>query len=206
MYGESTALDLSVMIPNFCGDTICESGESCSACPGDCGACAPPPVDTGSSSSGSSSSSSGGVAAIPPTVQDTDDDNLDDQSNDATDENETVCEEDWKCSEWFECFNSRQKRVCMDLNSCDTNENKPIVTQECEMSSVPITTNEEKTYIEKEEEPKENTFSAITGKFLSAIVGNAPAISIIALILLFAGGLLVYRKKGTKTTTENHVN
>ena len=47
--GESTRLDLSVTIPNFCGDTVCESGESCSTCSGDCGACAPPPADKGSS-------------------------------------------------------------------------------------------------------------------------------------------------------------
>ncbi|MEM2963761.1 MAG: hypothetical protein QXN01_04680, partial [Candidatus Anstonellales archaeon] len=37
--GASVRLDLSASIANFCGDGRCDSGESCSSCPGDCGAC-----------------------------------------------------------------------------------------------------------------------------------------------------------------------
>ena len=35
------------------------------------------------------------------------------------------CQPDWECSEWSECINGKQTRICADLNSCDIIEGKP---------------------------------------------------------------------------------
>ncbi|UCD07773.1 MAG: hypothetical protein JSW41_02275 [Candidatus Aenigmatarchaeota archaeon] len=42
-----------------------------------------------------------------------------------------TCTEDWECTDWFECYNGKQSRVCTDLNDCETEENKPAEQQEC---------------------------------------------------------------------------
>jgi len=42
------------------------------------------------------------------------------------------CNEDWNCTEWSECLpEGIQKRVCMDLNKCGTDKNKPEETRAC---------------------------------------------------------------------------
>lgn len=43
----------------------------------------------------------------------------------------TLCSENWDCSEWSICINGFEKRVCVDLNSCGTNINKPLVRDIC---------------------------------------------------------------------------
>jgi hypothetical protein len=53
----SKVISFSVDIPeNYCGDGTCNNGESCSICPGDCGACS----SDGDSSGGSSGGGGGG--------------------------------------------------------------------------------------------------------------------------------------------------
>jgi hypothetical protein len=47
------------------------------------------------------------------------------------DDEEETCTENWECTDWFECYNGKQSRVCTDLNSCGTEENKPSEQQEC---------------------------------------------------------------------------
>ena len=43
------------------------------------------------------------------------------------------CTEDWDCSAWNSCSSGLQTRVCNDLNSCDSFENKPTEEQACEV-------------------------------------------------------------------------
>lgn len=118
-------LDLSVSIPNFCGDGKCESGESCSSCSKDCGSCNPPGGETsggggGGSSGGSSGSSSGGAGITPSQPP----------------KEEGPCVEDWICTDWTECVNGKQTRTCADVNRCGTSENKPVEKQDCLVPAV----------------------------------------------------------------------
>ena len=46
-------------------------------------------------------------------------------------ENEGTCTENWQCTEWLDCYNGKQSRVCTDLNQCGTENNKPSEKQEC---------------------------------------------------------------------------
>ncbi|MFH1608224.1 MAG: hypothetical protein ABIA78_03755 [archaeon] len=48
------------------------------------------------------------------------------------------CIEDWNCGVWSECLDEIQTRICTDLNSCGTIENKPIANKVC----TPITCKE----------------------------------------------------------------
>jgi len=41
------------------------------------------------------------------------------------------CNEDWSCTEWSECIDGQETRICEDLNNCGTEENKPEESQEC---------------------------------------------------------------------------
>ncbi|MEM5829570.1 MAG: S8 family serine peptidase [Candidatus Aenigmatarchaeota archaeon] len=43
------------------------------------------------------------------------------------------CKENWSCTEWSECVNGTQIRICTDLNKCGTTKNKPIEKQTCEV-------------------------------------------------------------------------
>ena len=112
--GMSTELDLSVNIQNFCGDGICDSGESCAICPEDCGVCS-----TGDSGGGSDGKGSGGAWITSSGIKNsnvTANNATNEKTNIANAENET-CVENWKCTEWFECFNGKQRRICIDLNN-----------------------------------------------------------------------------------------
>jgi hypothetical protein len=42
-----------------------------------------------------------------------------------------VCEENWTCGEWSECVADNQDRICIDAKTCETDTNKPIITQSC---------------------------------------------------------------------------
>ena len=43
------------------------------------------------------------------------------------------CTESWICTDWTECSNSVQKRVCADVNMCNTTVSKPTEKQDCVM-------------------------------------------------------------------------
>ena len=122
--GDSTKLDLSVSIPNFCGDGKCESGESCSSCPHDCGACGSGGSPSGGG--GSSGGATGGGATGGTTTG----------GEEETGETTGTCTEKWICTEWTECFNGKQRRVCTDVNMCGTTENEPLQEQECVMPKI----------------------------------------------------------------------
>jgi len=66
---------------------------------------------------------------------------------------EQACVESWSCSDWGECSNGIQERVCEDLNSCGTEFNKPAETRECEESEENL--DEEQESLEEEPEISE---------------------------------------------------
>ncbi len=117
---------------------------------------------SGRSTGSSSRGSSGGSSYIPPVTQNetsnktsnkTSETSGSDTGNDTYDKNETIiCEENWKCSEWFECFNNKQKRVCTDLNNCGTTIKKPKTVQKCVEALT-----------ENETSDENNSFLSITG-------------------------------------------
>ncbi len=88
----------------YCGDGSCNNGETCSSCTSDCGSCPPPPP----------SGPTGGFVTIgsPPP---------------------SLCTEDWSCTAWSECIDDKQTRTCVDLNDCNTTENKPTETWSCKI-------------------------------------------------------------------------
>jgi hypothetical protein len=42
-----------------------------------------------------------------------------------------MCLENWSCEDWGECLDDEQNRLCTDINSCGTVENKPSEIQSC---------------------------------------------------------------------------
>lgn len=42
-----------------------------------------------------------------------------------------TCEENWACTDWTQCENTTQIRICTDQNSCGTENNKPEESQDC---------------------------------------------------------------------------
>ncbi|MBW2981255.1 hypothetical protein KY343_00100 [Candidatus Woesearchaeota archaeon] len=46
---------------------------------------------------------------------------------------ERGCMPNWQCEEWSECINSIQTRICIDVNECDTEKEKPEEQVTCEM-------------------------------------------------------------------------
>ncbi len=59
--GAETNITFNIIRLAYCGDLVCNSGESCSSCQQDCGSCPQPPSDSGGGSSGG-----GGGSYIPP--------------------------------------------------------------------------------------------------------------------------------------------
>lgn len=43
------------------------------------------------------------------------------------------CDEDWNCTEWSECVEGVKARICVDLNSCGSEEEKPNEQEFCEV-------------------------------------------------------------------------
>jgi len=42
-----------------------------------------------------------------------------------------TCTEKWECTEWSECDNGTQTRICRDVNECGTENNKPETSKTC---------------------------------------------------------------------------
>ncbi len=45
--------------------------------------------------------------------------------------NETNCTENWSCTNWSDCVNENQTRICTDINDCNTTDEKPEESQSC---------------------------------------------------------------------------
>ena len=100
---------------DYCGDGICNGGETCSSCTGDCGAC---PASSGGGGSGGGGGSESSVESV-----------LIPRNN-----NEKICEEIWVCSNYGGCSNGKLKRECYDYNKCGTNKRVPELEIKCEAS------------------------------------------------------------------------
>jgi len=85
-----------------------------------------------------------------------------------------VCEENWKCSDWTECYDSKQTRRCEDLEKCGTTNDKPAETKSCVV--------EEQGFSElpPEETKKQTAFSKITG----AVTGTVPGTIVVSVFLI----------------------
>ncbi|MDD5417165.1 MAG: hypothetical protein PHU12_04280 [Candidatus Aenigmarchaeota archaeon] len=51
------------------------------------------------------------------------------------------CLENWNCGNWSSCANSQQNRTCVDLNHCNTTENKSSILQSCVVQVIDCGTN-----------------------------------------------------------------
>ncbi len=102
--GYSTYLNLT--FESFCGDSLCGSGETCSSCSTDCGAC-PAPSNPPSGGGGGG----GGGSYTPPS--------------------EPACEPEWECTAWSDCADNLQNRQCQDTNQCGIEDDRPQESQPC---------------------------------------------------------------------------
>ncbi len=182
LLSSKTMINLSVDGVVFCGDSICNGGETYSTCSADCNPPAQVPAanNPGGSSGGGSS---GGAAALFMNKAD-------------------ACTPDWQCTNWLECIGGKQKRVCTDKNKCDGEAGKPIETRDCiipdEMKSEAQDdgTNNlvENTVDEPEEAPKMSGLAAITGRVIAGLQGQSVLIGLIVIVVIIAAGILVYVK------------
>lgn len=121
--------------PLICGDSYCDSFESCKVCVDDCGEC---PTGGGNTSSNTSSNTStggtGGAGGGAPGESTAGEAGGADEGEALEEEEEELfCEEDWMCGDWQECLPiNMQFRDCIDLNDCGTSESMPEINQFCE--------------------------------------------------------------------------
>jgi len=88
----------------FAGDGCCQTGENC-ANSVDCSCPSGQICDAGTCTTPSG-------PLLPPIIP-------------------TPCQESWECTEWSDCLNETQTRTCTDLNDCETNNSRPLETQNC---------------------------------------------------------------------------
>jgi cysteine-rich repeat protein/parallel beta-helix repeat protein len=159
----------------YCGDSVCETGESCSSCSADCGAC--PTSSSSSSSSGGGGGGGGGGGS---------------SSSSSSGGAEEICTESWTCTTWSDCEDDEQTRTCTENNDCGTEDNKPDETQECEV---------EVTYVENISEVPGSTTSTTTDEpddipFIPAFIEEPSPVRTLTLsslaVLLVFGGVFVY--------------
>lgn len=162
----------------ICGDGQCDTGEICTADNSGCSsgyACTNGCITiveketTGGSSVGSGGSFNSGTT------------NKTTQTN-LTDQALVKCQENWQCMNWSTCINDTQTRTCIDLNKCNTSENKSIESQTCTM-------------ITKPEEKITENISVPTGLFLGLSTGYwIIAIAALAITIVIIFGILMKRK------------
>lgn len=163
--GVYTNLDINTN--TTCGDSYCLGSETCSSCGADCGACPAPPANAGGGGGGGGGggSSSGGSVK-----------NL----------SVGACIEQWECSEWNDCKDGKQKRLCRDNNNCKTEKLKPYETRDCIADSASV---QNKSNLIESSQQKE-----IKPGILGAVIGAAGVQGGIALgfiILIVAAGIIV---------------
>jgi len=92
----------------YCGDGYCDSGETITNCPIDC----------------PSSTPYVGSGWVTPTIKK--EENVTQEA-----EEKPICQEVWTCTDWSDCQNSVETRICNDANNCGTTDKKPILSQSC---------------------------------------------------------------------------
>ena len=90
---------------------------------------------------------------------------------------ESVCTENWLCTEWLECKDGAQTRTCTDSNNCGKTEEKPDESQSCgsfnggEISSIQFNN---KITIEDARRPK----IAATNEFVFVAYGETSSLKV----------------------------
>lgn len=108
----------------YCGDGLCNDGETCSTCPTDCGACSSGGDNNGGSSGGGGSG--GGGSSGGGSSSSNSNSNLESLST-----GNEGCTESWVCDDWSKSKGECGSRTCVDTNECGTEELKPIESQKC---------------------------------------------------------------------------
>ena len=139
----------------------------------------PPPSGGGSGGGGgggssggggsiASSGSSGGSVEI----------NINSPPEDSESEKTSNCIPTWECSDWLDCVNGMQKRVCTDINNCGADNGKPAERRECSTNKL------------KEILP--SFFSNILGNVVGTGTESKPfAIAIIFIVIVLIASLIV---------------
>lgn len=149
--------------------------------------------NAGASGSGGSSGASGGFSDSSDDEDDSDDDSTSVFDDSDFDESNSAnsCESDWVCSEWTECINFQQRRVCVDSNSCGL-EDGPETRRSCEMD-------EAKLNVAPGDEMSlgNSFFSGVTGFVTGAAGVISSSVPLIILLVLVAGVFLFlfFKKK-----------
>ncbi len=168
---------LNLQVTTTCGDGFCLGSETTSSCPGDCpGAPAPSPVPGGTGGSGGGGGGSGGGGS-PST-----------QSNTLG-----VCIEQWECSDWSDCKEGKQKRLCRDNSACKTEKLKPAESRECQEEAQSQSQPEIK-------EQQKDISPSLLGSVIGA-VGGVKTFGIALFIAVLIAGfivIIVLRKKAEK--------
>ncbi len=94
------------------------------------------------------------------------------------------CTSDWSCGEWSSCKNNAQTRTCADKNNCGTTENRPPLTQDCILLTLPDEKN-----VSASPEPTP------TGLISSAAAKSA---GIVAVILIIIAAVWYAKKKHSR--------
>ncbi|MBT4165679.1 hypothetical protein HOE04_01425 [archaeon] len=116
----------------YCGDGVCNGGDSCSNCVVDCGVCSAGEGGILGGGSGSSGGGGGGSPSGPSGPSGGNPSGLNiNQSSVVNVSYPSSCVETWSCKDWSECNESVQRRECSDVNDCGSEEYKPILEKEC---------------------------------------------------------------------------
>ncbi|MBR9699154.1 hypothetical protein GOV09_01710 [Candidatus Woesearchaeota archaeon] len=123
-------ITLGEQVDPSCGDNVCNGGETCSTCSGDCGSCAPPPPP----SSGGGGGGGGGLSCKPKNFACSSTSQccsgyacVEDKCNDPP----KTCSVKWVCEPWDECQDGIQTRNCRDVNNCGSTNKKPVTKTTC---------------------------------------------------------------------------
>ena len=104
----------------------------------------------------------------------------------------TSCTENWSCSGWSECLDGVQTRVCTDLNSCGTLQDRPEIAQTCTVETGSENQGGEETITQQ------GFFATITGAVVGALgTGGTIFVAVFVLVLVVLAVLVTIsaRKK-----------
>jgi len=168
----------SCVVSPYCGDRVCNNGETCSSCVFDCGACPPISCSDGIQNQGETGIDCGGPCAACRSNS-----GGGGGSGSGGGGNIVSCTPSWDCS-WTECgLDNLKKYNCADLNSCNTNLNKP--SQDPVSCGLPVDVN-------NDDGTKNILGFELSGKlYTSLILLLAGIIVLIILLIVF----LLMRKK-----------
>lgn len=118
----------------------------------------------------------------------------------------TICSPSWSCTDWPECINGVQTRVCKDSNSCGTSRDKPPESQSCSLPSRPVeNTNNQtanQTWVTGATAPATSGGTTITGLVFAAFSNPSVIVTVFfgAFLLLLAAIRKFSKVKRAKRT------